>query len=503
MPFRVSKPLLALLISFISGLLLPLATAPFDWWPIGIISAAALAYCLQSTTAKQGFLIGWSYGSAAFLAGVSWVYIAMYEFGETPAYLAIPMTAIFCIFLGLFTAGFAYSYVRWLRAGILGNTLGFAVAWVLFEWLRGWLFTGFPWLYLGYAHLSSPLAGWAPILGVYGLSFFVALSAACLCVAITKQTRYSRSTWLAAIGCLGIFLAGEALKYQEWTRDDGRPALRVSTVQANISQDKKWAYNEYWSTLERYDLMSEPLWPDSDVVIWPEAAIPALYHQAASYFDYIRQRAEANDTALISGVPTLNGDDYFNSVLVVAGGQGIYHKQRLVPFGEYVPLDKYIRGLIKFFDLPMSSFTRGGPNQQALQVKDWRLAPSICYEVVYPDLIADGAKNADILFTISNDAWFGRSIGPSQHMQMAQMRALENGRPLIRATSTGISALVNHRGQITASVPPFEQTALRGEVQGRAGQTPFNRLGSLPTIGFCLTLFVLITISAKKSPRPR
>ena len=259
-------------------------------------------------------------------------------------------------------------------------------------------------------------------------------------------------------------------------------------MQSNISQEKKWAYTQYWATLEQYDLASEELWPDSDLVIWPEAAIPTLYHNALSYFEYIAERAEANNSALITGVPTRTKEDMHNSVMVISGGEGIYHKQRLVPFGEYVPLAHYLRGLIAFFDLPMSSFNRGDPDQGHLQVKGWQLAPSICYEIAYPDLVAQSARHSDLLFTISNDAWFGRSIGPDQHMQMAQMRSLENGRELIRVTSTGITAIVDHHGNIRTRIPSFTAGNLKGVVHARNGTTPFTRYGSAPIIVLCFGL---------------
>ncbi len=463
---------------------------------------AALAAGLNRAGPKHSFLLGWSFGSGSFLTGVSWVYIAMHDFGATPAYLALPMTAVFCIFLGLVPALFCYAYSRWVRDGKAGRILGFAAIWVLCEWLRGWLFTGFPWLYLGYGHLHTALAGWSPVVGVYGLSFWVALSGAALAQVIIAPPSAKRPSVVALLGCALLFGQGYLLAQNEWTQATAKEPLRISAVQSNISQEKKWAYTQYWATLELYDQASEKLWADSDLVIWPEAAIPALYHNAQSFFDYIAERAAANNSALITGVPTRFDEKMHNSAMVISGGEGIYHKQRLVPFGEYVPLSSYIQGLLKIFDLPLSSFSRGGSDQAHLSVKGWQLAPSICYEIAYPDLIAQSARDSDVLFTISNDAWFGHSIGPDQHMQMAQMRALENGRELIRVTSTGISAIVDHHGNIRTRVPSFTQTALRGEVYAREGSTPFTRYGSTPIILLCFALILCARIGAKQSPRP-
>lgn len=479
------------LLAGIAGALMPLSLAPYSLWWLGSISLAALAFTLHKATPAQSSLLGWLYGSASFLTGVSWIYIAMYVYGDTSAPLSAFMTLVFCTGLGLVTALFGYVYSRWVRSGPGGAALGFAATWVIFEWFRGWLLTGFPWLYLGYGHLQTPLAGWAPVTGIYGLSFWVALSGAALAAPLLANRGQRRKAALPLLACTALFALGASLQQLEWTQAKDQPALRIGAVQSNITQDEKWAYSQYWDTLELYDLRSEALWGKVDLVIWPEAAIPALYNHAESFFNYVRERAELHDTALISGVPTKQGDEIFNSVMVISGGDDIYHKQRLVPFGEYVPLAQYLRGLIGFFDLPMSSFSRGGPDQQPLRAKGWQFAPSICYEIVYPDLVARGAAQSDILFTISNDAWFGDSIGPAQHMQMAQMRALENGRELIRVTSTGITAVVDHRGTITTRIPSFTEATMTANVRARSGRTPFNRLGSTPIIALCFALLGL------------
>lgn len=481
------------LVAALAGTLISLSLAPFNYWPLAILAMAALAWSLDDCSAKEGLLRGWLFGSTSFLAGVSWIYVAMYVYGNTSALLSGAMTIAFCLGLGLVTGLFAYVYSRWLRDGRSGRLLGFAAAWVVFEWCRGWLLTGFPWLYLGYSQLHTPVAGWAPVSGIYGLSFWVALSGAAMHILCTGAAGKGLHRLLPVAASLALLGLGASLSQVEWTAPKDQAALRIGAVQSNISQDKKWAYSHYWDTLELYDLSSEALWPEVDVVIWPEAAIPALYRNAETFFNYIRERADAHNTALITGVPTKQGEAIHNSAMVVSGGEGLYHKQRLVPFGEYVPLGGLLRGLIGFFDLPMSSFSRGGPEQAPLNAKGWKFAPSICYEIVYPDLVARGAEQADVLFTISNDAWFGDSIGPAQHMQMAQMRALENGRELIRVTSTGITAMVDHRGNITQRVPAFTHTTMLGEVSARSGQTPFNRFRSVPIIAAC---FALLGIAA-------
>jgi apolipoprotein N-acyltransferase len=448
---------------------------------MGIVSLAALAFLLSNATPKQGWLLGWAHGSGNFLVGVSWIYIAIHDFGYHPVILSAIMTAAFCIAMGLITGLVGYVYCRWIRDGRAGRVLGFAACWVLFEWLRSWLFTGFPWLLAGYSQLHTPLGAWAPVAGVFALSFWVALSGAAFAL-LVQAPRKGLPALLASLLFAGLALSLHAI---EWTQAADKAPLRIGALQSNIPQDKKWKDEEYWATLDYYDVASRELWSTTDLVIWPEAAIPSLYHHALPYFDYIREQANTGGSALISGVPTRNGDDIYNSVLVISGGEGIYNKQRLVPFGEYVPLREFMGSLISLFDLPLSSFSRGGDDQALLQVKNWKLAASICYEIVYPDLIAKSANGADVLFTISNDGWFGDSIGPDQHMQMAQMRALENGRELIRVTSTGITGLIDHHGNLTKRIASFEQATLTGVVHAREGQTPFTRYGSIPILVLC------------------
>jgi apolipoprotein N-acyltransferase len=262
-------------------------------------------------------------------------------------------------------------------------------------------------------------------------------------------------------------------------------------VQADIQQEVKWNPQHYRDTLAQYQALSAPLWPQVQIVIWPEAAIPNYYDAAADFFARQVAAARPYGTALISGVPYRTpptpaqpDGGIYNSAIALGNGSGVYHKQHLVPFGEYVPLEHWLRGLIAFFDLPMSDFQAGPPGQPPLRAAGITLAPYLCYEIVYPDLVRHA--RADVLLTLSNDAWFGRSIGPLQHLQMARMRALENGRQLIRATGNGVTALIDEHGAITARLPQFEPAVLTGSVQPLRGATPFSRTGSLPVLLLCL-----------------
>ena len=471
--------------AMLAGSFITLSLAPFNWWPMGIISCALFVVLFDQLTAKQAAIRGWFFGFGLFTSGASWVYVSIHEFGYASVPLAIFITLLFTCGLALFTALQGFVYVRFIRDLPLGNWLGFAALFVLSEWFRGWFLTGFPWLYLGYAHLDTVLNGWAPVTGIYGLGFIVAITGA------TLAQRLLHNQWQTAslITLTTLWLCAIALQQVQWVKPAHKPAIKVAMVQANISQSVKWDADQYWPTLNLYNRMSRPLWKDNDIVIWPEAAIPGLYTNAKTFIDGMAKRASKFDAALITGIPSSQtiGDQRhaFNSILATGNGQGFYHKQRLVPFGEYVPLEGLLRGLIRFFDLPMSAFSAGQANQKPLLAAGITLAPLICYEVVYPELASSSVPAADMLLTISNDAWFGDSIGPLQHLQMAQMRALETGRYLLRSTGSGVSAIVNEKGQITQRGPQFEQAIIAGEARVMSGATPFALTGSWPILGLC------------------
>ncbi len=481
---------LSLLAMVLCGIAVTLSFAPFGLWPLSLLAAAILNLALEKSTPRRALALGWAYGAGLFGSGVSWIYVSIHDYGFTSAPLAATSTALFCLFLGGIPALTAWAYCRWLRDGRAGRVLGFAAIWLLSEWIRVWLLTGFPWLYLGYAYIDTPLAGWAPIGGVFLLSLIVYFSGACIAQALLFR-RY-----VLLLATMALWGLGYSLQSIEWTEANGR-SLKIAAVQANITQDKKWLPENYKPTLKLYDEMTQPLLGKHDVVIWPEAAIPNYYHVAKDYLDMMAAMAEESDTALVTGIPLRTPEGVYNALVVLTGGSGIYAKQRLVPFGEYVPLEHWLRGLIRFFNLPMSSFTEGPEKQKPLFIKDHRVAPYICYEVVYPDFLVRQMNNAELLLTVSNDAWFGRSIGPKQHFQMARMRALETGRELIRATGTGTTAVIDARGRVSQRIAPFEKGVLSATVKGRQGSTPFMQLGSWPVWLLC---FLLVAIAAWTRP---
>jgi apolipoprotein N-acyltransferase len=483
--------LLNLVLAPVAGAFVTLSLAPFDWWPLGILSCAIFANLLANCTPRQAIWRGWLYGLGMFGSGASWVYISIHVHGAANPALAGFLTLTWCAGLALLQALFAWCYVRFVRPLPGGMLLGFAALWVLFEWLRSWLLTGFPWLYLGYAHVDTWISGWAPLIGVYGLSFICALTGSCLYLIWRVRELGSVLTYVFLVGLM--WMSGNQLKPMEWVAPALSEPLSVAIYQPNIAQEKKWDRQWYQPILQQYET-ALPAQYGHDIVLWPESAIPNIYQNARSFLDPIALKAAQSNTTLITGIPyrSPDGSAYHNSIIALGNGKGVYHKQRLVPFGEFVPMEDMLRGLIAFFDLPMSAFTAGDHQQKPLRAGGYRIAPFICYEVVYPDLVAQSAGDADLLVTISNDSWFGESIGPLQHLQMAQMRALENGRYMIRGTNNGVSAIINHRGQIVAQSAQFVATTLTGEVQLMLGKTAFSSFGSRPIIiGSAGVLFLM------------
>jgi len=402
------------------------------------------------------------------------------------------LTLGFVAGLALFFALLGWLWVRLLRNrhSALGDALAFAALWLALDALRGWILTGFPWLYIGYSQLGGPLAGLAPLGGVWLLSFAVALSATLL-AAIPRLLADKARLAAAVVLLLSPWLAGLTLKDHAWTTSKGEP-LTVAAVQGNVAQSMKWDPKKLEMQLLLYRDMTFGS-RAADLIVWPETAVPILKDHAEGYLTMMAGFANQRESALITGVPVRQPNAagelrYYNGLTSTGDGAGTYLKQKLVPFGEYVPLQDLLRGLIAFFDLPMSDFARGESGQPLLQAKGLQIAPYICYEVVYPEFAAGLAAQSDLLLTVSNDAWFGRSIGPLQHLQMAQMRALEAGRWMIRATNNGITVLIDPYGQITEQIPQFEQAVLYGEVTPMQGLTPYLRWRSWPLIAVCVLL---------------
>ena len=500
--------------ALIAGGLLTLSLAPYNFWWCSLLSLGLFAWLLApgrqapALSGKQTFRLALCYGFGLFATGGSWVYVSITDFGNSSPLLGVILTGAF---VGILALVFALPFILLarFRANPAAFALAFSALWFISEWCRTWMFTGFPWLFAGYGHVHTWLAGWAPILSVYGLGLLLAFTAAVIALfarrAFNQQnTRIWKSPAAISLGAAALLVwpAGLLLNNLEWTRA-GDETRTVGLVQANIPQDKKWKPEFRGETIRRYQTATESLHQQGvDLVIWPEAALPLLYHHAPNLMEALQTNAEQADTDLITGILYDTEQNHrrvvHNSAAVFGSEQQLYHKRHLVPFGEYVPLEDWIRGTIEFFNLP-TSFIRPGPEGQApLNAGGLSWAPLICYEIVYPQLVAQSSGDAQVLLTLSNDAWFGRSIGPLQHMQMAQMRALETRRYLVRGTNTGVTAIVAPDGTITEQLPQFEQAALVGKVRARSGLTPFMVMGVWGLVALAALMLLAATLLQRR-----
>ncbi|MGQ7261670.1 apolipoprotein N-acyltransferase [Vreelandella sp. V005] len=461
--------LLQLLAALVAGGFTTLTASPFELWWLGPVAIGLLYIGLHTLTPAQAAFKGWLYGVALFASGTSWVYVSIHDYGYTGVPLAVFLTALFVTILALFFSGTFWLYRRFTSARLA--FISFAGAWVLGEVLRTYLFTGFPWLLMGSGYVDSPLAAWAPVGGVYLLSLLVALSG-------TFAAELLRRQWWTLAPLAAIWLVPLALP-QQWTTPVSEPT-RVALLQGNLPQLLKWTPEGQRTAANTYSELTREVADEVDLIIWPETALPMMEAQARPVLERVQSNLPP-DVALLTGIVQRDEQErYFNSVIGVGNVEGSYHKEHLVPFGEYLPLESVLRGAIDFFDLPMSTFTKGEHEQTPMQAAGINIGNAICYEIIYPQLVARRAQDSGVIMTVSNDTWFGASIGPHQHLQMARLRALENGRYVIRATSNGITAIIDPNGRLVERAPQFETTLLTGEFYAMEGLTPFTRTGSWP-----------------------
>ncbi len=484
------RPWRAPLLALCAGALLPLAFAPIAWSWLAPPVLAVLFAALRGAPARRAAWIGGCFGLGLFGTGVYWLHISIHDFGHAPLPLAWALTLAFIVIMALFPALAAALAAR-ARAHCFVHPL-FALpgAWVLTEWLRGWFLTGFPWLQLGYSQTDSPLASLAPIGGVHAIGLALAFCAGLL-AALPRATARGR---MAIVATLMAMIAGALLLDRvEWTKPAGEP-LRVALLQGNISQAVKWRPDEREPTLELYRALTEKNW-DRDLIVWPETAVPLFYNQVADdYITALEGDARAHGTELLIGIPYMDlaSDRYYNAILALGGvGRQFYSKRHLVPFGEYVPFSGLAGDLLEFMDIPMSDFSSGGEGQPLLEAAGQRIGTTICYEDAFGNEQRYALPDAGLLVNVSNDAWFGDALAPHQHLQMARLRARETERPLLRATNTGISAVIGARGEILARSPRGAVHVLRAEITPHQGATPYVRYGDAPAAALAAVLFML------------
>ena len=479
-----------------AGALLAFGFAPYGFYPLAFISLAVLFYLTRGVTPRRAAFLGWCYGVGMFGHGVWWIQVSIHQFGLPLYSFSVTTTALFALFLALYPAIAIYVACRLTLPNSLSRTLlAMPLLWVLVEWIRGWFLSGFPWLELGYSQTDSWLAGFAPVFGALGVSMAVAVVAGALVVVVTGARR---EKILSALCVALICVAGNLLRSHEWTRPSGQ-TLSVALVQGAIPQTVKWQAQYRAVTFELYQALSEAHWGKS-VIIWPETAIPAFPEEVQNELAALTARAVTTNTTLLVGAPT--GDrrvgPYYNSVMLLDGTGQHYDKHHLVPFGEYLPFDQWVRPVLNFLAIPMSDFAPGKHKQAGLVSGGAEYGVTICYEDAYASEVIKALPQANILVNVSDDAWFGDSIAPHQHLQITRMRALEAGRAFLRATNTGISAVIDHHGRVTARSPQFREFVLTGVAELRTGATPFVRFKNYPMlIGIALGL-VLVRFNATR-----
>ena len=477
-----------------------LGFAPFYLFPLPVATLALLiALWRRAASRRDAALIGLAFGLGYFLAGVSWVYVSLHDFGAMPAPLAGILTLLFCVILASYPAITGWIYHALGTRSTLVTLAALPALWALTEWLRGWVFTGFPWIALGYAQVpDSPLAGYVPVVGVYGASFATMLTASLLVTLWSLWKEQGRDKSQRALVSLidrpallllvAVWTGGYALKQIDWTQPTGEPVM-VSLLQGNISQEMKWRNDKLRSTLDTYrNLVAAS---DARLIVLPETALPLFLHDIPQdYLDGLALHARGNHGDILIGVPErTDARSYYNSVLSFGiSPTQTYRKSHLVPFGEFVPMKPLFGWFFEVAQIPLLDFARGAENQQPLAVAGLQVAVDICYEDAFGEEIIRQLPQATLLVNVSNVAWFGHSIAPQQHLQISQTRALETGRYMLRATNTGMTAIIDQRGKVLQAAPEYTTTVVSGEVRGYAGATPYVRLGNSPIISLALVI---------------
>ena len=497
-----------MLAALILGGVLTLGYAPFSQWWVVLLGFTAFVYLLTQTGKNHAFKLGFVFGLGWFGAGISWVHVSIADFGGLPLVGSLSLMLLLCSYLALFPAILSWTLTRYFTPQLWPLVL--PLMWLVMEWLRSELFTGFPWLSLGYSQLHGPLTGWFPLIGEIGVSSLLVLScSAAACWLLPNTNRINRQAGGLIIAV--VLISGLSLEQHSWVNVTEKTA-QIAMVQGNIQQELRWVPEQDLPTMLKYQNMTAEHW-DADVIIWPEAAVPKLEPLAVDYLHEMDRLAISHQSALITGIVNYNFEtrEAYNNLLALGlkqqpdkeeqdlsapkgqyyyGHGNRYAKHHLLPIGEFIPFEDWLRNLAPIFDLPMSSFSRGTYQQANLQAKGYYFAPAICFEIAFPNQIAANLyERTNFIITVSNDAWFGHSHGPAQHLEIAQVRAKEFGLPVLRATNNGITAFIDQHGQIQSRLPQFEAAVLSDTVPLVQGKTPYRLLGNWPMWLVCLLSF--------------
>lgn len=497
------------LLALLLGALLTLGYAPFSYSIVVPIALTAIFYIwLKLVDKKQAAWLGFSFGLGWFGAGISWVHVSIADFGGLPLIGSLTLMALLVSYLALFPALIFYCSTRYSQAWL--QPFALAAFWVFFEWIRSWFLSGFPWLSLGYSQLDSLFTGWFPIAGETGVTFILVLSSALCAQVMCRSFNQSAFVITKESSFLLIVIISSLLVNRLEFSEVESEKVSIAMVQGNIEQELRWVPEQDIPTMKKYLYMTRELW-HNQIIIWPEAAVPRLEPLALDYLTQVDDEAFSSDTGLVTGIANYNfTTTEAHNALIVLGKfnsaqtepqyqylhQNRYAKHHLLPIGEFIPLESWLRGLAPIFDLPMSSFSRGDYEQASLLVNNYRLLSAICFEIAFPRQIrANLRSNTDFILTVSNDAWFGASHGPAQHLEIAQVRAAEFGIPVLRATNNGITAFIDHRGKVIKRAPQFEAASIETELARVGGITPYRWYGDWPLWVLVSVIFMVVGLS--------
>lgn len=496
------RPRLSRLFFFVLGALMTTAFAPYSLFFLIPLILLPLLYVALSVAPRDAAAHFFWFGLGLFLAGTYWIYISVTVVAGAPAFISLFLMFGLVFIMALWLALTGWLISRFSHGEPTAMLFVAPAVWVAIEWLRGWVFTGFPWLSLGYANVGVPLGGFAPLLGVYGVSFFSVLSSAALLLFAMSKARLRL---MGGALFIAPWIVGALLEAVEWTEPDG-PAIRTTILQAGIPQERKWRAEQLIPTMAYYrnaTLRSA----DSDLVVWPEVAIPTRRWQARQFQEFLaimREDTQKNAQTVVFGVlefeDGVDGAQTYNSLALLEGDAPLqyYRKRHLVPFGEYFPVPDFVIRLLEGMELGLGDMAPGAAVQELLESKrGTRFASAICYEDAYGAEQLYAFPDAGLILNVSNDGWFGDSIAPHQHLQIARMRSLEVGRPSVRSTNNGISAFIDQKGKIEERGPQFQQSRMTHLVQPHSGTTPYARYGNWPILMLCVALLGFAWIQSR------
>jgi len=474
----------------LAGMTLPLSFSPFGWWPVAVLSPALLMWLWQGAAPRRAAVLGFWYSFGTFAIGTYWLYISLQLIGHAPVPLALFLMLGLAAIMGAYHALLGWGVAKFLpERGAFRWMVSVPGAWLLIEWLRSWLLTGFGWLALGYAHTDNWLGALAPVIGQYGLGLLTLVMAGGL---LTLLFGGQRERIAAGMAMALPWVAGFALRGVEWTQPFGQP-IEVAVVQGAVPQDEKWIAGNLDAIAELYQTLNRQA-HGAAIIFWPESAVPDLANNHIHFYREVYAEASRHGSAMIMGtlraeVKADREDEYFNSVLAMdknTPGVGWHDKHHLVPFVEVLPVPQFVRSWLRLMELPYSDFNRGAAEQPPLEAGGQKIAVGVCYEDAYGSTLLPALRTATMLANVTNDSWFGRSTARYQHLQISRLRAMETGRPMVRAANDGVSAVIDAHGRLSATAPEYEANVMRAKLQPRVGLTPYARTGNWPAV--CMAL---------------